>query len=422
MGKKLTIEQLKERLKGFQTRSSARRADEGAYKAARRQGLLDELFPENRRIVKLTMEEIVERAKGCRSRKEFKSKHDHAYRLALKSGLIESLYPKKQKPIKPPKQSKPVKIRVRRRITREMVIDAASEFSKRSHFENSDATLYNYAAKHNLLDILFPMERMTAESFIRDLVLVHGDRYDYTHVKFSNLGSKIKIICAQHGAFWKRAGAHLKGKGCPICEGFDNNCFYIKLAESCFFNGEKVYKVGITSWRLGLDRLNRQSAASGMPHKIILPPTPLIGAATDIERFALSIGHNPKFSGFDGASEYRAYSDEQLGNILSMVDLCKANTIVPVEKKRALPKPKQPSVSAKLRGELIEKAKELFIVKGFSRVEVAKALGLKYGRVCAWLKDVVREKVVDQALEEFLIGKRLGNIASDVRYKDWLKT
>ena len=48
---------------------------------------------------------------------------------------------------------------------------------------------------------------------------VHGDRYDYSRVEFLNTTTKVKIICKEHGEFKQSPGSHLSGHGCPDCSG-----------------------------------------------------------------------------------------------------------------------------------------------------------------------------------------------------------
>ena len=53
--------------------------------------------------------------------------------------------------------------------------------------------------------------------FIREARIIHGDRYDYSYVEYSNLKTKVKIICREHGGFLQEPTLHLSGCGCPIC-------------------------------------------------------------------------------------------------------------------------------------------------------------------------------------------------------------
>jgi hypothetical protein len=68
----------------------------------------------------------------------------------------------------------------------------------------------SYCAKNN---------KKTTEEFIVDACKIHGDKYDYSKVKYKNALTKVCIICSIHGEFWQTPKDHLRGKGCPICGG-----------------------------------------------------------------------------------------------------------------------------------------------------------------------------------------------------------
>lgn len=48
-------------------------------------------------------------------------------------------------------------------------------------------------------------------------IAVHGARYDYSQVAYTNMHSKVAIVCAEHGAFLQSPQSHIKGRGCPLC-------------------------------------------------------------------------------------------------------------------------------------------------------------------------------------------------------------
>ena len=58
----------------------------------------------------------------------------------------------------------------------------------------------------------------TTESFINEAKKIHGDKYDYSKVKYINSHTKVCIICPIHGEFYQLATNHLRGKGCPKCK------------------------------------------------------------------------------------------------------------------------------------------------------------------------------------------------------------
>ena len=65
------------------------------------------------------------------------------------------------------------------------------------------------------------------EKFIKKAKEIHGDKYDYSKVKYVNNITKICIICPEHGEFWQIPSNHLRGFGCKKCSGMflDKNTF-----------------------------------------------------------------------------------------------------------------------------------------------------------------------------------------------------
>lgn len=63
------------------------------------------------------------------------------------------------------------------------------------------------------------MRKLTTEQFIEKAKKVHGDKYDYSKVKYINAQTKVCIICPIHGEFWQTPNRHLSGSGCPRCAG-----------------------------------------------------------------------------------------------------------------------------------------------------------------------------------------------------------
>ena len=59
--------------------------------------------------------------------------------------------------------------------------------------------------------------KITTEEFIRKAKKIHGDKYDYSKVEYKGNLEKVCIICSKHGEFWQRPHEHLDGCGCPKC-------------------------------------------------------------------------------------------------------------------------------------------------------------------------------------------------------------
>ena len=62
-------------------------------------------------------------------------------------------------------------------------------------------------------------KKKSLEQFIAEARVVHGDKYDYSKVVYTNSQTKVCIICPIHGEFWQRPGNHVLGQGCPACGG-----------------------------------------------------------------------------------------------------------------------------------------------------------------------------------------------------------
>ena len=61
-------------------------------------------------------------------------------------------------------------------------------------------------------------KNITDKEFIKKAKEVHGDKYDYSKIKYKNKFSKLNIICSIHGEFEQVARNHImSGCGCQKC-------------------------------------------------------------------------------------------------------------------------------------------------------------------------------------------------------------
>lgn len=60
-------------------------------------------------------------------------------------------------------------------------------------------------------------QKLTTDKFIEKAIAKHGNKYDYSFVKYTFATQPVKIICKIHGEFYQRAGSHLHGQSCPTC-------------------------------------------------------------------------------------------------------------------------------------------------------------------------------------------------------------
>jgi hypothetical protein len=55
------------------------------------------------------------------------------------------------------------------------------------------------------------------ESFVTQARIVHGNRYDYSKVRYTRIGEAVEIVCPVHGSFTQEAAVHIMGHGCQKC-------------------------------------------------------------------------------------------------------------------------------------------------------------------------------------------------------------
>ena len=61
------------------------------------------------------------------------------------------------------------------------------------------------------------MKKLTTEEFIKRAKQTHGNKYDYSKVEYKDARTKVKIICNSHGIFEQIANYHIRGCGCSKC-------------------------------------------------------------------------------------------------------------------------------------------------------------------------------------------------------------
>lgn len=62
-------------------------------------------------------------------------------------------------------------------------------------------------------------KRMSIESFIEKASDIHFDKYNYRISKYESYNKSLEIICKKHGVFSQTPHNHIRGQGCPHCNG-----------------------------------------------------------------------------------------------------------------------------------------------------------------------------------------------------------
>jgi hypothetical protein len=163
--------------------------------------------------------------------------------------------------------------------------------------------------------------RNTIDLFIDAAIKIHGDIYSYAKAVYGDDNkTKLIITCKEHGDFKQSPNSHLKGSGCPKCKlSSDNDAIYIWKAIGQYFNGEQVYKVGVTSSRLGDLRIKHVAKKIGIEYEIVTLRK-VSGSAQALESKLMDHGFHPGYAGHDGATEFRAFTDSDLQSVLDQIE------------------------------------------------------------------------------------------------------
>lgn len=161
------------------------------------------------------------------------------------------------------------------------------------------------------------------EQFVKNAVSVHGCKYDYHKVIYTNAHKKVCIICPEHGEFWQRPNGHLNGYGCSSCAvaGLDRSLpgFVYIVADDK--NHPQLIKIGVTNnTHRRIQQLKRNTPFK--LHKIFQ-----INVGTGQQSYDLEQNIHKKFkhlnaglTGFDGATEWFHYSPEILDYVKIILD------------------------------------------------------------------------------------------------------
>lgn len=87
-------------------------------------------------------------------------------------------------------------------------------------------------------------QRKKLDEFIAEAKNIHGEKYDYSKVEYTNVNKKVCIICPEHGEFWQTPNAHITlRQGCPFCKNSRMHDFLsLKLTENeILYEREKTF-------------------------------------------------------------------------------------------------------------------------------------------------------------------------------------
>lgn len=100
------------------------------------------------------------------------------------------------------------------------------------------SNILRYGCRNCSLKEMGLKSRKTTEQFIEEARKIHGDKYDYSKTEYILDREPVIIICHKHGEFAQMPTKHLQGHGCPKCSGRNWNIEdFIKKAKE--IHGDK---------------------------------------------------------------------------------------------------------------------------------------------------------------------------------------
>jgi len=203
-------------------------------------------------------------------------------------------------------------------VTTDDIMRDALKYTTRSEWQYKSSSFYTIARRRELLEAACAHMDAKRKLWSTDDVL--NDAKNFSSRTEWARNSKSYVIAQRRGLL-KVASSHMKK-----VDGKDNDAIYIWKAIGWTYNGEQVYKVGVTSARLDDVRIKQVTKAADVEAEIVMLAK-VNGMATRLEVALKSIGHDPKYVGFDGCSEFRAMSDDQLKQALALIAQAAQETI-----------------------------------------------------------------------------------------------
>lgn len=249
--------------------------------------------------LKWTDEALLAEGRKYASRKEFAHGSNSAYLTATRrAGILDQLYPSLRGEL--------------RKLSDADLLAEGRKYASRKEFERADPSAYQKARRRNLLDQLYPDTNGKWKKASDADLLTEGRK----------CASRTEFSKHAKGAYDEANRRNLLDQIYPEKLGIfgnkDNDAIYIWRAVGQHYNGHPVYKIGVTSARLGTARIEWVSRKSGFEFDLICCE-PVTCKATEIERKLHLLGEDPKFIGFDGCTEFRALSDSALYTAITLI-------------------------------------------------------------------------------------------------------
>lgn len=274
-----------------------------AYQAAARYGILKDVCKNMKKGITYSDDFLINEAKKYKSISEFRKENDSFYTLIRNRSIQDKAYSHMERCGKNYKED----------FARKRVFEAALNFKSRKEFNVKDSKNYGYALSKGWLDEACSHMEYLYRNQTNDEIFKIAKKYS-TRIDFYRSDRKSLETARYRGIEYQVCAHMVKAKTSS-----ENNVIYIWRAKELIFNSLPVYKIGITSTRVGKKRIKDVSLRAKLSPEIITISKVKIKAST-LEKQIHKIGFNPKYSGFDGCTEFRAMNDDQLKQAVNLIN------------------------------------------------------------------------------------------------------
>jgi len=199
---------------------------------------------------------------------------------------------------------------MKRKWVEEDVVSGLSKYQYRDEIRLNNPALYSYLHKQcrQLLETLPKRKIKWTEDAVKNEALKYSWRTEFSKGCESAYQAATKNF------------PYLLDELFPEIDvrGSDNDCIYIWRVVGQFHHGVPIYKIGVTSSRLGHGRIIEVAKKAKMSFDIVCCEK-TICKATDIERKLHCLGVSPRFEKIDGKTEFRALTDSALYTAISII-------------------------------------------------------------------------------------------------------
>lgn len=346
---KWTIEKLMADALKYQTRGEWEKKSSGAYKVAMKRGIMDECCGHMTVLRKSwTYEELKADALKYQTRKDWREKSGNAYHAAARRGIL--------------KECCAHMTVIRHRWTNDEVKADALNYQTRNEWRQKSPKAYDVAKRRRLVgDCCGHMPKRDVTRWTVEMLKIEALKYktkkEWRKKSKSYWAAKdrgiVEECCAHMTTLHENWTAekimddakHYKTRAqwafhspnayaaarrnnaleecCSHMEyaegGSRDDAIYIWEAVGEQFNGKPVYKIGVTSAHLDDQRINIVANRSGFCAKIIIL-CEVTTSARSIESQLLELGEHPGYEGFDGCTEFRAMTEDELTTALNIIN------------------------------------------------------------------------------------------------------